>query len=36
MVEIDTKDADKWLKAGYICVVMGKVAEFAVAGELIQ
>lgn len=36
LVEIDTKDANKGVKsaAGYICVVIGKVAEFAVAGRL--
>lgn len=36
MVEIDVEDADKWVKAAYICVVIGKVAEFAVAGRLAQ
>lgn len=35
-VEIDTEDADKWVRAGYICVVTGKVAECAVAGRLAQ
>lgn len=36
MVEIDAEDADKWVKAAYICVVIAKVAEFAVAGRLAQ
>lgn len=35
-ISVSTEGADKWVKAGYICVVIGKVAEFAVAGRLAQ